>query len=211
MTSTFKPKIASKNHKSSDSSKVKWSKHKGIEKLNQFLNFENTCGYITFVKTGVPDIGCEYYDENVSLCRPKSRKDRRNSSDPRMENSPSVQTITLQSPMDEITSFNVIQKTENTFILKSPDEDHFAVTPGNSSPSNVFRSEDCNELLAKELAGLEDNSSDQDDGKLHQFVRSICLVVLLFMVICFVLLNLQKNRRDFIHSLQSRSHSTIIP
>lgn len=65
----------------------------------------------------------------------------------------------------EITSFNVIRKTDSTSVLKSPNEDYFAVTPLNSSPANVFRSDDCNELLAKELAGLEDNSSDQDDGK----------------------------------------------
>lgn len=69
--------------------------------------------------------------------------------------------------MDEITSFNVIKKSDTTFTLKSPNEDYFAVTPLNSSPANVFRSDDCNELLAKELAGLEDNSSDQDDGKWH--------------------------------------------
>lgn len=139
--------------------------------MHQILNFENTCGYITFVKTGVPDLGCEYYDENVSLARPKSRKDRKNSTFsspiPRMESSPSIQSIPLQSPTDEceITSFNVIQKSETTFTLKTPNEDYFAVTPLNSSPANVFRSDDCNELLAKELAGLEDNSSDQDDGK----------------------------------------------
>lgn len=152
-----------------DASKVKWCKHKGIEKLSQVLNFENTCGYVTYVKTGVPDLGCEFYDENVSLTRPKSRKDRKSSliggAIPRMQNSPSIQSI--QSPMDEITSFNVIQKTEKTFTLKSPNEDYFAVTPLNSSPANVFRSDDCNELLAKELAGLEDNSSDQDDGELE--------------------------------------------
>lgn len=148
---------------------MKWSKHKGIEKLSQILNFDNTCGYITFVRTGVPDLGCECYDENVSLARPKSRKDRKNSgigsAIPRMEPSPSVQSISLQSPMDEITSFNVTQKSENSFTLKSPNEDYFAVTPSNSSPANVYRSDDCNEILAKELAGLEDNSSDQDDGK----------------------------------------------
>ncbi|KAG4067688.1 hypothetical protein HA402_005460 [Bradysia odoriphaga] len=153
----------------SDSSKVKWSKHKGMEKLNQVLNMENTCGYVTFVKTGVPDLGCESYDENVSLARPKSRKERKNSSIggaiPRMVNSPSVQSITLQSPVDEVTSFNVTKKSDTTFTLKSPNEDYFAVTPLNSSPANVFRSDDCNELLAKELAGLEENSSDQDDDK----------------------------------------------
>lgn len=80
-----------------------------------------------------------------------------------MESSPSVQSIA--SPTDEITSFNVIQKTENSYTLKSPNEDYFAVTPTNSSPANVYRSDDCNEILAKELAGLEDTSSDQDDGK----------------------------------------------
>lgn len=140
--------------------------------MSQLLNLENTCGYVTFVKTGVPDLGCESHDENVSLARPKSRKERKNSSasgsvsgvTTRMVSSPSVQSI--QSPMDEITSFNVIKKTDNTFTLKSPNEDYFAMTPSNSSPANVFRSEDCNELLAKELAGLEENSSDQDDGKL---------------------------------------------
>lgn len=116
----------------------------------------------------MPDLGCEFYDANVFLNRPKSRKDRKNSSIgggaiPRMENSPSIQSIS--SPMDEITSFNFVQRTENNFTLKSPNEDYFAVTPLNSSPANVFRSDDCNELLAKELAGLEDNSSDQDDGE----------------------------------------------
>ncbi|KAJ6641278.1 Protein FAM91A1 [Pseudolycoriella hygida] len=152
-----------------DSSKAKWSKHKALEKLRQILNFDNTCGYITYIKTGVPDLGCESYDENVSLARPKSRKDRRHSSIggfiPRMENSPSIQSIPLQSPMDEVTSFNVIRKTDDNFTLKSPNEDYFAITPSNSSPANVFRSADCNELLAKELAGLEDNLSDQDEEK----------------------------------------------
>lgn len=71
----------------------------------------------------------------------------------------------LQSPMDgsEITSFNAFQSADNGTHLKSPDENHFAVTPPtNTSPSNVYRSDDCNELLAKELAKLEEN--DLDDG-----------------------------------------------
>lgn len=44
--------------------------------------------------------------------------------------------------------------------LKSPDENHFAITPENRSPSNVFRSDDCNELLARELAKLEETTMD---------------------------------------------------
>lgn len=69
----------------------------------------------------------------------------------------------------EITSFNIHQKEAAISKLKSPDENYFAVTPLNSSPSNVFRSDDCNELLAKELAKLEYNSSDPEDGKLSIF------------------------------------------
>lgn len=170
---------------------------------------ENTCGYITFVKTGVPDLGCESYDENVSLARPKSRKDRKNSSTgsiiPRMENSPSVQSIPLQSPMDEITSFNVIKKSETPITLKTPNEDYFAVTPSNSSPANEFRSDDCNELLAKELAGLEDNSSDQDDGKFNDATTGSTSLIALSSV-C-----VQRNRKDFIHNHLLRYHSTVIP
>lgn len=43
-----------------------------------------TCGYVTFVNTGVSDIGCEEFDINVHLKRPRSRsatsKERRRSS-----------------------------------------------------------------------------------------------------------------------------------
>lgn len=61
----------------------------------------------------------------------------------------------------EITSFNIAKKTLNAASsLQSPDENHFAVTPENRSPSNVFRSEDCNELLAKELAKLDETTMD---------------------------------------------------
>lgn len=68
----------------------------------------------------------------------------------------------LQSPMDgsEITSFNVAAAATR---LKSPDENYFAVTPTNPSPpppSNVYRSDDCNELLAKELASLDERADD---------------------------------------------------
>lgn len=72
----------------------------------------------------------------------------------------------LCSPMDgsEITSFNIAKKTLNAaFSLQSPDENHFAITPENRSPSNVFRSEDCNELLAKELAKLDETTTMVDD------------------------------------------------
>lgn len=46
--------------------------------------------------------------------------------------------------------------------MKSPDENHFAVTPVNRSPANEFRSEDCNEILAKELATLDETTANED-------------------------------------------------
>lgn len=68
----------------------------------------------------------------------------------------------LCSPTDgtEITSFqNIVPQSKTSpadASLKSPNENHFAVTPQNRSPANDFRSADCNELLAKELADLDE-------------------------------------------------------
>lgn len=63
----------------------------------------------------------------------------------------------LASPMDgsEITSFNIAKNLPN-LSLKLPDENHFAITPQNQSPANVYRSDDCNEILAKELEQLSE-------------------------------------------------------
>lgn len=66
-----------------DATKQKWIHHKGVQKLEDVLNFKETCGYITFINTGVPDIGCEQYDVNVHLVKPKRNtiaKERRRSS-----------------------------------------------------------------------------------------------------------------------------------
>lgn len=39
---------------------------------------KESCGYITFINTGVPDIGCEQYDLNVHIIKPKrATKERR--------------------------------------------------------------------------------------------------------------------------------------
>lgn len=68
----------------SDGTKQKWVNHKGVHKLEEVLNLKETCGYITFINTGVPDIGCEQYDANVHLAKPKrlNAKERRRSSQP---------------------------------------------------------------------------------------------------------------------------------
>lgn len=75
----------------------------------------------------------------------------------------------------EITSFNIAKKMPN-LSLRSPDENHFAITPQNQSPANVYRSADCNELLAKELEQLNevDNNKDRspDDDRYNLVSQS---------------------------------------
>lgn len=57
----------------------------------------------------------------------------------------------------EITSFNVVKKTP----MKTLNEEHYFEPTENQSPSNEFRSEDCNEILTKELDDLVDNPYDK--------------------------------------------------
>lgn len=71
----------------------------------------------------------------------------------------------------ELTGFKRPDMKTTIDTLKSPDEYHFCVTPNNESPSNTYRSEDCNELIAKELASLDNEfaslgHSDQRRGEL---------------------------------------------
>lgn len=145
-----------------DSSNDKGSKtvcknQKAVDKLCDNLNLKNVCGYITFVRSGVPDWGCEDFEMDIHLQRPKSKKPGRVV--PALVNIPKDMSFQdLQSPMDstEITSFNknktIIESSGST--LKSPDENYFSASPQNASPSNVFRSTDCNELLQQELENM---------------------------------------------------------
>ncbi|XP_055319685.1 protein FAM91A1 [Sitodiplosis mosellana] len=172
----------------SDPTKQKWMNHKGVQKLEEVLNLKETCGYITFVNTGVPDIGCEQYDMNVHLVKPKrsSTKARRSSQTPAVVQLPNTDYIPnpaaknlaeLASPMDgsEITSFNIAKNLPN-LSLKSPDENHFAITPQNQPPANVYRSDDCNEILAKELEQLNEpktgDRSPDDSERCHLVSQS---------------------------------------
>lgn len=73
-----------------DPTKQKWINHRGIQKLEEVLNLRETCGYITFINTGVPDIGCERYDIDVHLIKPKrslTGKERRHASQTSIDSS----------------------------------------------------------------------------------------------------------------------------
>lgn len=67
----FKLNFNQRKRSISDPSKQKWVNHKGVQKLEEVLNLKETCGYVTFIKTGVRDIGCENYDINVHLVKSK--------------------------------------------------------------------------------------------------------------------------------------------
>lgn len=136
---------------------------KAVDKISEVLNLKNLCGYITFVKTGVPDLGCEEFDINISLQRPKIKKpgkvvavDSKVRPNTLLNIPRDISFQDLLSPLDstEITSFNK-NKTVIEGSLKSPEENHFASSPQNSSPSNVYRSSDCNEVLKNELETLD--------------------------------------------------------
>lgn len=139
------------------------------------MNLKNVCGYITFLRSGVPDIGCEDFEMEISLQRPKTKKPGKvvpvsvvTRPDTLVNIPRDISLQDLQSPLDstEITSFNknktVIEGSLS--LLKSPDENYFAVSPQNTSPSNVFRSSDCNELLQHELEKLDENDKKADES-----------------------------------------------
>lgn len=50
-----------------------WSRHSAVRKLAKVLDLERSFGYLTFIRTGVPDYGCESYSENVQLTRDKGK------------------------------------------------------------------------------------------------------------------------------------------
>lgn len=79
----------------------------------------------------------------------------------------------LASPMDgsEITSFNLSNNLLH-LSLDKPNENHFAITPQNQSPANVYRSDDCNELLAKELEQLNRDDLTPDSEQCHLVSQS---------------------------------------
>ncbi|XP_062553140.1 protein FAM91A1 [Armigeres subalbatus] len=58
-----------------------WSRHSAVRRLAKVLDLQNSFGYMTFIRTGVPDYGCENYDENVHLFKDhgKSSRERKNS------------------------------------------------------------------------------------------------------------------------------------
>ena len=153
----------------------KWSNHKAVQKLQDILDLKHHCGYITFLNTGVPDIGCENYELEVKLKHPKSKlkackkenslkeivpnktkpdREREKGKEKQEEKSkelPELPKDLLSPDNTEVCSFTR-PATSPLHHLKTPDENYFASSPKNNEPSAIYTSEDCNELLASELA-----------------------------------------------------------
>ncbi|XP_058460898.1 protein FAM91A1 [Malaya genurostris] len=53
-----------------------WNQHSAVRRLAEVLDLQRSFGYLTFVRTGVPDYGCEQYDENVRLIREKAKPEK---------------------------------------------------------------------------------------------------------------------------------------
>ncbi|XP_011197048.1 protein FAM91A1 [Zeugodacus cucurbitae] len=159
-----------------DPRQLEWINHKAVQQLMKYLDLEHNCGFITFLNTGVPDIGCESFDVQVHLRHPKNKIKTVNAPKSVATTAPSVSNvianttapITVTQPQDllspadgsEVTSFARLSASPiRGSQLKSPDENYFAVSPQNGSPSNVYTSVDCNELLASELAKCDADSA----------------------------------------------------
>ncbi|ALC43710.1 CG7600 [Drosophila busckii] len=118
-----------------DARQAKWATHGAVQKLAALLDLRQQCGYITFLNTGVPDLGCEEYELAVKLKQPQRKR----------ASVPSANKSNV--PNDQLTSYQ----------LKSPDENYFATTPEHG-PANEYTSADCTQLLASELAKCPNSS-----------------------------------------------------
>ncbi|XP_065360079.1 protein FAM91A1 [Calliphora vicina] len=148
-----------------DKEQNKWSAHKAVQKLQEQLDLKYHCGYITFVNTGVPDIGCDNYEVVVRLRHPKSKLKAMRKENSLKESVPNIMKMEKEKPeelpelpkdlMSPVCSFArsaAIIGTSPQHNLKTPNENYFASSPKNNEPTAVYTSEDCNELLASELA-----------------------------------------------------------
>ncbi|XP_053684004.1 protein FAM91A1 [Sabethes cyaneus] len=54
---------------------IGWSRHSAVRRLAGVLDLQRSFGYLTFIRTGVPDYGCDSYDENVRLIGDKTKSE----------------------------------------------------------------------------------------------------------------------------------------
>lgn len=122
--------------------------HQAIKNLKKVVDIDHNCGYLTFVDIGVPDFGCQNFDPQVRL----GRVNKQSKSEMKL----------VDENKSEQSSENTEDLVKDEAALRSPDENHFALTPvtnsARSSPANGFTSQDCKDILCQELDQLEENA-----------------------------------------------------
>lgn len=160
-----------------------------MEKLREILNLDKTCGYITFINTGVPDFGCDEYEDNVQLKRVKRKQQLavKNNDKELKSILVSLHGIILIAQFKAIESFEFLLQSRSRKMIPE------ILSPANASditsfhiaekglpkseeltpkryPDNVYRSADCDEILEKELAELQENNDDRSVGENYPLV-----------------------------------------
>lgn len=171
------------SHHMTDKDPVQWNKHPAIRNLEKLVDLDHSCGYLTMVKIGVRDLGCEHRDPIVKLGRghnrhfPGTSKSRSKSTSHTTNTSPKPLPVpqvgestaicnenfcfpekrTKDPESPKISPEKALEEAEK--LLQSPIETHFAVTPVSQSkapsPTNGFTSHDCSDLLCQELDKLD--------------------------------------------------------
>ncbi|XP_065092966.1 protein FAM91A1 [Ochlerotatus camptorhynchus] len=149
-----------------------WSRHSAVRKLAKVLDLENSFGYMTFIRTGVPDYGCDNYDDSVHLSRDhaKSSKERKHSSDgakldhpkPKATRSDTISSITSiesddASLIEDIRRIRDIYDGKVSVEPDLPEDDE----PTNGGPSEPSPDHD----LVRQLADASRNADSDSDSR----------------------------------------------
>ncbi|XP_028149865.1 protein FAM91A1 [Diabrotica virgifera virgifera] len=136
--------------------------HKAVKYLQEVVDLDHNCGYLTFANIGVLDFGCPNREKQVRLGRNNRTAGSGFSKLSRIKTENNNQLNQPLSISNENFAFNTEkpqEKPEKETKLQSPVESHFAVTPvsntsQSSSPANGFTSQEGSNLLQEELDQL---------------------------------------------------------
>ncbi|EAA07548.6 AGAP002874-PA [Anopheles gambiae str. PEST] len=78
----------------------RWGQHAAWNGLSQVVNMEKTFGYVTFINTGVPDLGCDNYNPSVVLKRTGDKK-QKNTAKKEEPETPSTPPVTAANSAEE--------------------------------------------------------------------------------------------------------------
>lgn len=133
-----------------------WSRHAAVRKLAKVLDLERSFGYLTFIRTGVPDYGCESYNENVQLTRDKGK--------PAKEKVAAQKEHPKPTRSDTISSIASIESDDASLIedirrIRVEDE------PDNAADVPEVSASAINEELVQQLADASRNADSDSDSR----------------------------------------------